>query len=827
MLRFFVITLSLLFLLAVGAIGATGYAFWHFGRGLPDYRQLADYQPPVMTRLYAGDGRLITEYAVQKRVFVPIEAIPRRVIDAFLSAEDKNFYTHPGLDFTGLARAVLVNLKNLGSDRRPIGASTITQQVAKNFLLTNEVSLERKAKEAILALRIENTFSKDHILELYLNEIYLGYGSYGVAAAAMNYFNKSLDQLTVADAAYLAALPKAPNNYHPIRKHEAAVDRRDWVVSRMLEDGHITRDQAERAWASDLVTQSRDETEYVHGGHYFAEEVRREIVATFGEDQLYKGGLAVRTTLEPDYQALAQKALRFGLEHYDRRHGWRGPVTQVAPGAGWGDRLAQVTPPPGMPEDWHLAVVLETGKDASLGLAGGVKGTIPYDELSWARAWREGQRVGARPKAASDVLQAGDVVMVEPVADEDGAAKSGVYALRQIPDSNGGLVALDPHTGRVLAMAGGWSIDRSEFNRATQAYRQPGSAFKPFVYLSALEQGYTPATLILDAPFVYDQGPGLPKWKPKNYSGEYYGPSTLRTGIEKSRNLMTVRLAQAVGMDVIARQAETFGIDDNFPQLLAASLGAGETTLLRLTTAYAMLANGGKRITPTLIDRIQDRMGKTIYKHDARACLECSDIFWTGSRAIPAIPDQREQIADPLSVYQVVHIMEGVIERGTGVRLRELGVPMAGKTGTTNDSIDTWFMGFTPDLVVGTFVGFDEPKSLGDRETGSGTALPIFKAFMEEALKGKAVRPFPVPPGIQFVRIDHDTGRLAQPGDSNVILEAFKSGKAPMATVGVQILDGSSTFDQDTDAVTDDDGFRRPLPTGSTPMAAPTAGGLY
>lgn len=827
MLRFLVITLSLLFLMAVAAVGAGAYAFWHFGRGLPDYRQLADYQPPVMTRLYAGDGRLITEYAVQKRVFVPIEAIPRRVIDAFLSAEDKNFYTHPGLDFTGLARAVLVNLKNLGSNRRPIGASTITQQVAKNFLLTNEVSLERKAKEAILALRIENTFSKDHILELYLNEIYLGYGSYGVAAAAMNYFNKSLDQLTVAEAAYLAALPKAPNNYHPIRQREAAVDRRNWVVSRMLEDGHITREQAERAWATDLVTQSRDETEYVQGGAYFAEEVRREIVETFGEDQLYKGGLAVRTTLDPEYQHIAQRALRHGLEQYDRRHGWRGPVTQIAADTGWAARLAQVAPPPGMPVDWELAVVLKTGKDAELGLAGGRTGTIPYDELSWAREWREEQRVGPRPGSAAEVLRVGDVVMVEPVAGDDGQPRPGVYALRQIPDVNGALVALDPHTGRVLAMAGGWSIDRSEFNRATQAYRQPGSAFKPFVYLSALEKGYTPATLILDAPFVYDQGPGLPKWKPKNYSGEYYGPSTLRTGIEKSRNLMTVRLAQAVGMDVIAKQAETFGIDDSFPQLLAASLGAGETTLLRLTTAYAMLANGGKRITPTLIDRIQDRMGTTIYRHDDRPCEGCSNVFWTG-QTIPSIPDGRDQIADPRSVYQMVHIMEGVIERGTGVRLRELGVPMAGKTGTTNDSIDTWFMGFTPDLVVGVFVGFDEPRTLGDRETGSATALPIFKAFMEDALKGKAVRPFPVPPGIQFVRINHDTGQLARPGDGDVILEAFKPGNAPVATVGMQVLDGSSPYGLSSgDGVTDEDGFRRPGPAASSPLGAPTAGGLY
>ncbi|MFA7429164.1 MAG: penicillin-binding protein 1A [Rhodospirillaceae bacterium] len=806
MLRFLVITLSVVFLLAVAGVGAVGYVFWHFGRGLPDYRQLADYEPPITTRLYAGDGRLITEYATERRVFMPLDAIPRPVIAAFLSAEDKSFFTHPGLDFQGLARAVLTNIKNIGDNRRPVGASTITQQVAKNFLLTNEVSFDRKIKEAILALRIEQTFSKEHILELYLNEIYLGFGSYGVAAAAMNYFNKSLDQLTLAEVAYLAALPKAPNNYHPIRRLDAALERRNWVIGRLRDDGYITAEQAAEARQEPLAVRSRDETEYVRGGGYFAEEVRRELVGTFGEKTLYEGGLAVRTTLEPHLQSFANKALMSGLIEYDRRHGWRGPVATVAPGTEWIKAMAALPRPEGAPETWVMATVLQvSATEAQIGLPSGVSAKIPFAELKWARPWREGQRFGANPQKATDVLKPGDIVLVEEVTkSEDGKASYAAgttFALRQIPDVNGALVALDPHTGRVLAMAGGFSQEMSQFNRATQALRQPGSALKPFVYLAALENGYTPSTLVLDAPFVYDQGPGLPKWKPKNYSGEYYGPTTLRIGLEASRNLMTVRLAQAVGMNKVAEKAKTFGIDPNFPNLLAASLGAGETTVMRMTTAYAMLANGGRRINPTLIDRIQDRHGATVYKHDARPCEGCANVFWTG-QPMPALPDVREQIADARSVYQIVHIMEGVVERGTARRLSALGVPMAGKTGTTNDSIDAWFVGFTPDLVVGVFVGFDEPKSLGARETGSSVALPIFQTFMKDALKDTPVRPFSVPRGIQLVRVNHETGRIAMPGDTKVIVEAFKSGNVPVATAA-QVLDGSAPFDF---SAGDDDG---------------------
>jgi len=753
------------------------YALHHFGRGLPDYKQLADYEPPMVTRIHAGDGRLMNEYATERRIYVPIQAIPRRVVNAFLSAEDKNFYEHPGVDFVSLLRAVVTNLGNLGQGRRLVGASTITQQVAKNFLLTNEVSYERKVKEALLAFRIERTFSKERILDLYLNEIYLGGGSYGVAAAAMNYFNKPLDQLTIAEAAYLAALPKAPSNYHPVRRHAAAVARRNWVIGRLLDDGRITAEDAEEARQSPLETRERDETEVVDA-EFFSEEVRRELVGLYGNDQLYQGGMSVRTTLDPRLQTVADRVLREGLLAYDRRHGWRGALTQVALEDGnndWQSRLAEIAPPAGS-KPWQLAVVLDIGeKSAAIGLADGMQGQIPMSELTWARKWLKDQRYGEKPKRPSDVLKAGDVVLVEAVAaDEEGNVhEAGNFALRQLPQIDGGLVALDPHTGRVLAISGGFSYEQSQFNRATQARRQPGSAFKPFVYLAGLDSGFTPATLILDAPFVLDQGPGLGKWKPDNYSHKFYGPTPMRRGIEKSRNLMTVRLAQTIGMEKVAEYARRFGIDDNLQQVLSMSLGAGETTLMRMTTAYAMLVNGGKRITPSLIDRIQDRNGATIFRHDLRLCETCSRDYRLNTEP-PELDDVREQIADPRSAYQIVSMLQGVVERGTGQRIKAVGKPLAGKTGTTNDYMDAWFVGFSPDLAVGVFTGFDSPRTLGRGEAGSAVAGPIFRDFMAEALKDQPAIPFRIPPGIRLVRLNAETGELARPGDRNVMLEAFK-----------------------------------------------------
>jgi penicillin-binding protein 1A len=779
-----------LFLLAVlGGVGVVGYGFWHFGRDLPDYKQLATYEPPVVTRVHAGDGRLLTEYAKERRVFVPIEAIPKLVIKAFLSAEDKNFYSHMGIDFVSLTAAVVDNVRNLGGNRRPRGASTITQQVAKNFLLTNEVSIARKAKEAILALRIERALTKDRILELYLNEIYLGYGSYGVAAAALNYFDKSLANLTIPEVAYLAALPKAPNNYHPKRKTKAAIIRRNWVVSQMRRNGFISAEDADSARETTLGVRPRTKT-LVAKADYFVEEVRRYLLNRYGEQGLYGGGLSVRTTLDPRLQRYADEALRDGLVHYDRRHGWRGPVSQLPVVAGWGDALEQLGDPVGKPGSWRMALVLVVeDAETQLGFPDGSLGTIPLAELTWARPWKKNQRLGPAVKKVGDVLAPGDVVLVEAVREdaEGNPYDAGVHTLRQIPNVGGGVVAMDPHTGRVLAMAGGWSYELSEFNRVTQAKRQPGSAFKPFVYLAALDGGFTPATRILDAPFVIDQGGGQGKWKPANYTKKFYGPSPMRLGIEKSRNLMTVRLAQTIGMENVVRFGERFGVYDEMPKHLSMSLGAGETSLLRMTTAYAMLVNGGKRVVPTLIDRIQDRHGRAVFRHDARGCSHCL-APWKAGLTVPKLPDTRTRVTDPASAYQMVSMLEGVVQRGTGRRIKSIGKPLAGKTGTTNKNIDTWFVGFAPDLAVGVFVGFDEPRTLGRRDTGSSVAVPVFKMFMEKAMADRPSIPFRTPSGVRLVRINANTGALAEPGDENVIVEAFKPGTEPTGVI--QVLDG-------------------------------------
>ncbi|WP_417789789.1 penicillin-binding protein 1A [Terasakiella pusilla] len=784
--------LGLFLFLAILAAGGVLYGFYHYGKGLPDYTQLKDYEPPVMTRVHAGDGQLLAEYAIENRVFVPIKAIPQRVVGTFLAAEDKNFYQHSGIDPMGVARAVVINFKNLGKGRRLVGASTITQQVAKNFLLTNEVSYVRKIKEAILALRIEQALTKDRIIELYLNEIYLGYGSYGVAAAALNYFNKSLGELSIAETAYLAALPKAPNNYHPTRKTAKAVERRNWVIDRMAIEGVITPAEAEEAKKDPLTVESRSETEVVEAP-YFAEEIRRQLVDMYGEDKLYKGGLSVHSTVDPKLQEVAQRTLQQGLEAYDRRHGWRGPIKNVETTLGWQDALQQVTPQKGAPDAWQMAMVLELHKaDVTIGLKDGSQGVIPFAEMKWARPWIEGQRVGASLKNPSGALNKGDVIWVMPVTETEKGNKyqPNTFALRQLPDVQGAIVALDPHTGRVLAMVGGYDYDMSQFNRATQANRQPGSAFKPFVYLAALDHGYTPSTLILDAPFVLDQGPGQPKWRPDNYTNRFYGPSTMRLGIEKSRNLMTVRLAQTLGPDVVSEYARRFGITKDLPEVLSMALGAGETKLIDLSTAYGMIVNGGKSITPTLIDRIQNRDGVTVFKHDTRECNGCMAMQWTGDEVVPTIVDNRESVTSEESAYQMVSILEGTVERGTGRRVAAVGKPLGGKTGTTNESRDAWFMGFSPDLVVGVFVGFDNPISLGKREQGASAAAPIFRDFMQEALADQPATPFRIPNGIRLVRVNARTGQDAQLHDTNVIWEAFKLGTSPSESNAV--LDGQS-----------------------------------
>lgn len=818
--RFLLATLSLGLFLGVAGLGVLAFGVWHLSQGLPEFGQLKDYQPPVTTRVHAGDGRLVAEFATERRVFVPVEAMPKRVVNAFIAAEDQNFYEHSGVDWVAVVRAGLSYAGSVIEGRRPGGASTITQQVARHFLLSNEFSFERKFREWILAHRLEQALSKDRILELYLNEIYLGNRAYGVAAASLNYFNKSLDELTLAEAAFLASLPKAPDRYFRERFRDAAIARRNYVVGRMLEDGYVTPEEAAQASAETIDFRSRGETRTVRAS-YFVEEVRRELQAVYGEKALYGGGLSVRTTLDPEMQAIATRVMREGLERYDRKDGFRGPVARMERFDSWRETLKGIAVPPGG-EDWTLAVVLEVDAEAArIGTADGERGRIPLDQLKWARRSAGGQFTGPPVKAATDALALGDVVLVERLPAPEGAdpAQADLFALRQVPEVQGALVAMDPHTGRVLAMVGGFSSNISVFNRATQALRQPGSAFKPFVYMAALEQGFTPSSLILDAPFAMDQGAGLGKWRPSNYTDRFYGPTPLRVGMERSRNVMTVRLAQYMGMEPVVDMARRFGVMDNLQPHLSMALGAGETTVLKLTAGYAMIVNGGRRITPTFIDRVQDATGQTIYRHDKRPCEGCRGLEWpdpavdaagamgaspapvrfasaAGGVApgaptlppVPSVPDMREQVADPRHTYQMVAMLEGVVQRGTGVRIREVGKPLAGKTGTTNDALDVWFVGFSPDLAVGIFVGYDQPRSLGDNESGSSIAVPIFRDFMAEALKDAPATPFRVPPGLRLVRVEAETGQLARPGDRRAIWEGFLPGTEPTGTEGV--LDG-------------------------------------
>ncbi|MBO0344577.1 penicillin-binding protein 1A [Roseibium limicola] len=766
---------------AIGLVLAAGVWIYleRLNEGLPDYSALKNYEPPVMTRVHASDGSLMAEYANQRRMFLPIQAIPDRLKFAFVATEDKNFYTHIGVDPEGLVRAAVRFVQNYGSGRRPEGASTITQQVAKNFLLTNDLKIERKIKEAILALRIEQAYSKDQILELYLNEIYFGFGAYGVAAASLVYFDKSVHELNLEEVAYLAALIKGPSNYHPFRRKKEAIARRNYVISRMAAEGYVTQEEADEAQAKDLVVTPRERGVRLEAAQYFTEEVRREVANIYGEKRLYEGGLSVRSTLDPKMQVIARKALKDGLLKFDHQRGkWRGPVESIDIATDWGAALGEVSGLNDL-DEWRLAVVLSTTDgDASIGLqpARLVSGALSSDRdtaqvllesMKWARV------SGRAPSKVGDLLKPGDVIYVE----QSRGAPS-IYELRQIPEVSGALVAMDPYTGRVLAMVGGFSFDQSEFNRATQAYRQPGSSFKPFLYAAALDNGYTPSSVIMDAPIEISQGPGLDTWKPQNYGGKFYGPSTLRTGIELSRNVMTVRLAQDMGMPLVAEYAERFGIYDNMLPVLSMSLGAGETTVLRMTAAYATIANGGRRIRPTLIDRIQDRYGKTIYKHDSRICDGCTQDDWHG-QAEPELIDDREQVLDPMTAYQITSMMEGVVKRGTATSVQAVGRPVAGKTGTTNDEKDAWFMGYTPDLAVGVFVGFDTPRAMGRGATGGQVAAPIFTEFVKQALADKPPVEFRVPKGLQLIPIDRRTGLRTAAGTPGAILEAFKPGMAP------------------------------------------------
>jgi penicillin-binding protein 1A len=770
---------------ALGAVAVAAVYLADLNGKLPDYTVLKDYQPPVTTRVHAADGTLLAEYARERRLFQPIETIPATLINAFISAEDKDFYSHSGIAFDGVVRALRDNVmaKMDGNDAIQGGGSTITQQVAKNFLLSSEQTWDRKIQEAILALRIESTFSKDKILELYVNEIFLGLNSYGVAAAALNYFDKALYQLTLSESAYIAALPKGPNNYHPFRRPKQAIERRNWVLDRMTENGYITQAEANQAKQDPLSVVPRQSGSQLYSAEYFTEEVRRQLQGLYGEQELYGGGLSVRTTLVPKLQEYARQALMDGLIRYDRGEGFREPVATIDISGDWGVAVNAVKPLGDVPE-WTLAVVLEVGSnEVKLGLR-------PVTDIEGKVAPERNTGILAGPdikwvsKKLGDVLKVGDVIYVSPLAE-----KPGYFTLEQIPELEGALVAMDPRTGRVLAMVGGFSFAESEFNRATQALRQPGSSFKPIVYSAALDNGYTPASVVLDAPLEIVNGDGS-IWRPENYAQQFYGPQTLRRGIERSRNVMTVRLAKDIGMPLVADYAKTFGIYDNLQPLLAMSLGAGETTDMRMTAAYATIANGGRRITPTLIDRIQDRYGKTVYRHDERVCDGCVADKWQ-QQAEPLIIDNREQVLDPMTAFQITSMMEGVVQRGTGTGAKKLGRPVAGKTGTSNDYKDAWFIGFTPELAVGVYVGFDRPRNMGRQATGGEMAVPIFTDFVSNALKGAPPTPFNMPPGMAQVWIDPASGVKAMGGEA-AIYEAFKPGTGPNLITSVIGVDSNA-----------------------------------
>ena len=758
-------------------------AFWIFTltRDLPSVETLQDYAPPVTTRVYAGNGTVLGEYAHERRIFVPATFIPKLVKEAFTSAEDRNFYNHPGIDPSGILRAIIKDVGLVLQGRRPQGASTITQQVARGFLLNSDLKMARKVREAILAVRIDATYPKEKVLELYLNEINLGQNSYGVGAASLNYFGKSLDELTVPEVAFLAALPKSPSHYDPRFHLQAATDRRNWVISQMADNGYITDAQAAEAKATPLVTQTRALGSQAADVDYYVEEVRRQLIAKYKAKGLYDSGLQVRASLDTRLQNYAVSALRSGLVRYDRRHGWRGTKLHVDVN-NWKAELAKLASDPNHQsgiETWRIAVALDyQGKAIRIGFADGTTAQIPYDGYKWAHRQLPGAVWGPTPAKPQDVVKPGDAFFVEPLAPP---AAPGDYGLRQVPEVNGAIVAMDPHTGRVLALSGGFSYASSQFDRAMQAQRQPGSSFKPFVYATALDNGYTPASKVLDAPFEMDQGPGLGIWRPDNFEkGEFLGDTTLRRGLELSRNVMTVRLAHDLGMNLVVKLPIRFGVYDKLPPLLANSLGSYETTLLRMVTGYSEFVNGGKKISASLIDRIQDRNGKTIWRHDERKCEGCNDGAWHGQEE-PLLADTREQIIDPRTAYQIVSMLQGVVQRGTAAYSvgAQIPKPLAGKTGTSQDAQSVWFIGFSPDLAAGVYVGFDTPRTLGPKEQGATVAAPIFRDFMKGALADAPPTPFRIAPGIEEVPIDWKSGNPVPAGTPGAIMEAFKAGTAP------------------------------------------------
>ena len=732
---------------------------WYFSIGLPDYKKLSNYQPPISSRVYSEDGKLIAEYALEKRLFVPFESIPEKVVNSFLSAEDKNFFNHPGVDVKGILRALLKNIKNLTQNKRLEGASTITQQVAKNFLLTNEVSMKRKIKEAILAFRIERAYTKERILELYLNQIYLGQGTYGIAAASLEYFDKSIKELNYSNAALLAALPKAPSKYNPYKYPEVAIFRRNLVLQNLEENNFITK--KELNYLKDLkLNLKKRKIEIVNEANSYTEEVRRTVNENYGFEKLYSQGLSIRTPLNIKYQIQAIKSLRKGIEDYDRRHGWRGPIANKIKDKNWKNKLEKFKLDPTL--KWQAAEIKNLNNDKiDFKIINkqkkNIEGILTSKNLKWTIP---------NKKFIPDTYNVGDIIFVKK--------EKKIWSLKQYPKVNGGIVVLDPYSGDVKALAGGFNFKSSEFNRVTQAKRQPGSAFKPIVYSAALENGFSPNTIVLDAPFVESQGVGLKNWKPENYGKKFYGPTTFRKGIEYSRNLMTVRIAKILGLDKILKLSKQLNIYNEIPELLSVSLGAAETSLMNLTSAYAPFVNGGKKINPNLISRIQDRRGKTIFQIKNRKCVGC-DKFIDQSIKYPKIENTNERVLSEETAYQMVSILRGTVERGTAKKLKSLKVPLAGKTGTTNDNYDAWFIGFSSNLVIGVYIGFDNPKSLGKYETGSKAALPIFKNFVENALYKEDFEEFDIPQNIYLTSINYDTGLKPISGEKNTIIEALKA----------------------------------------------------
>ena len=758
MLKFFNFSIKFIIIFSVTLLLFAFSTLWYFSIGLPDYKKLSNYQPPISSRVYSKDGKLIAEYALQKRLFVPYESIPEIVINSFLSAEDKNFFSHPGVDAKGIVRAVLKNLKNISQNKRLEGASTITQQVAKNFLLTNEVSLKRKVKEAILAFRIERAYSKERILELYLNQIYLGEGTYGIAAASLEYFDKSIKELNYSDAALLAALPKAPSKYNPYKYPEVSKFRRNLVLKNLEENNFISKRELQKLKDSSIKLKKR-KIEIVNEANSYTEEVRRSVKENYGFEKLYSQGLSIKTPLDINYQIQAIKSLRKGIEDYDKRHGWRGPLTNKFRNKNWEQVVKKFKLDPTL--KWNFAEVINVN-DASLNFRiiddkkKNIEGILNKNSLKWTIS---------NKKLLSDVYKIGDIIFVKN--------ENKIWKIKQYPNINGGIVVIDPYTGDVKALVGGFNFKSSEFNRVTQAKRQPGSAFKPIVYAAALENGFSPNSIILDAPFVESQGVGLKNWKPENYGKKFYGPSTLRKGIEYSRNLMTIRIAKILGLETILDLSKRLDIYDDIPELLSVSLGAAETTLLNLTSAYATFVNGGKKIKPNLISRIQDRRGKTIFLQENRKCIGC-DQFINQSSNLPKIKNTQEQIFSEETAYQITTILNGAVKRGTAKKLKSLNVPLAGKTGTTNNNYDAWFIGFSSNLVIGVYVGFDAPKTLGKYETGSKAALPIFKYFIESALFKEDFEDFKIPSNIYLTTLNYDTGLKALSGEKNTIVEALK-----------------------------------------------------